>query len=208
MLSTAQPFALYMICVISPLILQGIINLLTLRSWWDLHTSYLGRMLHIPRCRICNNAYTVTLGLALTGAVTETVKLAVGRPRPGNFPSWKCFRNFGGWRMILDLIDRCKPQSGAVDAYIGLSNSSICTETDWHILNDGWKSFPSGHSSCEFTKMLFGDLHRLASISILCRVRVLVFLSCRENSFVWSKRSSGKHEHNRSEITSSHSYHG
>lgn len=72
---------------------------------------------------------TVTLAVALTGAVTTILKLTAGRPRP-------------------DLIARCLPRSGSQNAAVfGLVDQSICTQTDFNILNDGWKSFASGHSS-------------------------------------------------------------
>ncbi|KAG6821059.1 hypothetical protein H0H93_007218 [Arthromyces matolae] len=46
-----------------------VINLLTIRSWWDFHNSTLG----------------LILGLAITGAITQFTKITVGRPRPVSF---------------------------------------------------------------------------------------------------------------------------
>jgi diacylglycerol diphosphate phosphatase/phosphatidate phosphatase len=70
----------------------------------------------------------------LTCFITDAVKNAVGRPRP-------------------DLIDRCKPAGGtAKDVLVTIS---VCTETDHHILHDGWRSFPSGHSSFAFSGLGF-----------------------------------------------------
>lgn len=66
------------------------------------------------------------LSLSLTSMLTEILKITVGRPRP-------------------DFIDRCQPIEGSVDPIYGLSNLDICTRTD--LLKDGFKSFPSGHSS-------------------------------------------------------------
>ncbi|QRW14806.1 oligosaccharyl transferase subunit OST3/OST6 family protein [Ceratobasidium sp. AG-Ba] len=60
------PFALYMIALVAPAVLMPIVNLLTVRSWWDWHNSWLGLL----------------LGLATTGSLTQVVKVTVGRPRP------------------------------------------------------------------------------------------------------------------------------
>jgi diacylglycerol diphosphate phosphatase/phosphatidate phosphatase len=79
--------------------------------------------------------YSLTrYSIFLTCFITDAVKNAVGRPRP-------------------DLIDRCKPASGtAKDVLVTIS---VCTETDHHILHDGWRSFPSGHSSFAFSGLGF-----------------------------------------------------
>ncbi|KAI6007904.1 phosphatidic acid phosphatase type 2/haloperoxidase, partial [Pisolithus marmoratus] len=91
-----------------------------------------------------------TLGLLLsytiTGSITQIVKVTVGRPRP-------------------DVISRCQPIPGSVDPAYGLSTVDICTQTVKYILDDGWRSFPSGHSSSSFaglgflTFYLAGKLH-------------------------------------------------
>ncbi|KAH8107123.1 PAP2-domain-containing protein [Cristinia sonorae] len=123
-------WALYIICSLTPAVLEAAVNYLTVRSWWDLHNSLLGLL----------------LGLSLTGAITQVVKLTVGRPRP-------------------DIIARCIPFPGAVDPPLGLSNYTICTRGPGHILDDGWRSFPSGHSSLSFAGLGFlsfylaGKLH-------------------------------------------------
>lgn len=122
--------ALYMICFVAPLVIQPLINLLTIRSWWDLHNGTLG----------------LILGLALTGAVTQFTKITVGRPRP-------------------DIIARCLPPQNATDPIFGLSTDAICTNTDVAIMRDGFRSFPSGHSSLSFAGLGFlsfylaGKLH-------------------------------------------------
>ncbi|CDO69531.1 hypothetical protein BN946_scf184785.g36 [Trametes cinnabarina] len=100
------PVALYMLCGVAPLVLQAVINVLTVRSWWDLHVSLLGH-----------------------------------------------------------LIARCIPKAGAADPPLGLSTVAVCTQTAKHILRDGWRSFPSGHSSLSFAGLGFlsfylaGKLH-------------------------------------------------
>jgi len=122
--------ALYMIAVVSPLVIMTFVNVVTVRSWWDFHNATLGAI----------------LGLSLTGAVTQVVKLTVGRPRP-------------------DVLDRCQPPAGLSDPPYQLSNSTICTQTNIAILRDGFRSFPSGHSSLSFAGLGFlafylaGKLH-------------------------------------------------
>jgi len=121
---------LFVIAFGAPVVLLPIINLLTVRTFWDLHNSYLG----------------LILSLSVTGVITQFTKLTVGRPRP-------------------DLLARCMPPPGSVDPKYGLTTVSICTQTDMSILNDGFRSFPSGHSSLSFAGQGFlafylaGKLH-------------------------------------------------
>jgi diacylglycerol diphosphate phosphatase/phosphatidate phosphatase len=82
----------------------------------------------------------------LTTLVTDIIKNAVGRPRP-------------------DLLARCKPAQGTpVDVLVDVN---VCTQTSRHLLQDGWRSFPSGHSSFSFSGLGFigfliaGQLHVL-----------------------------------------------
>jgi len=108
------------IALLVPLALMPLINLITIRSFWDLHNSSLG----------------LILGLSITGAFTQVVKISVGRPRP-------------------DIIDRCQPPVGLVDPPFSLTSSAVCTQTDVAILRDGFRSFFSGHSSLSFAGLGF-----------------------------------------------------
>lgn len=69
------------------------------------------------------------VALILTSFLTDVIKNAVGRPRP-------------------DLLSRCKPSRGTKDNV--LVAWTVCTESNEHILQEGWRSFPSGHSSFSF----------------------------------------------------------
>ncbi|WFD35906.1 hypothetical protein MCUN1_002775 [Malassezia cuniculi] len=90
------------------------------------------------------------LGLAITyclnGTITNIIKLCAGRPRP-------------------DLLDRCKPNIGMVNVtqnayHSTLVTDSICTvPLDSSTLSDGFKSFPSGHSSSTFAGMVYLGLY-------------------------------------------------
>lgn len=72
----------------------------------------------------------LVIALMLTSFLTDVIKNAVGRPRP-------------------DLISRCKPSRGTADNV--LVAWTVCTESNQHILQEGWRSFPSGHSSFSFS---------------------------------------------------------
>ncbi|KAH6958680.1 phosphatidic acid phosphatase type 2/haloperoxidase [Fusarium avenaceum] len=84
------------------------------------------------------------ISIVLTSFITDIIKNAVGRPRP-------------------DLLDRCKPDIGTKANT--LVTIDVCTAEDGHILQEGWRSFPSGHSSFSFAGLGFlslflaGQLH-------------------------------------------------
>ncbi|KAL5529697.1 hypothetical protein ACEPAG_5682 [Sanghuangporus baumii] len=83
-----------------------------------------------------NSSLGLLLGLTLTGAITQFTKVTVGRPRP-------------------DVISRCQPPPGIENPEYGLVTVGICTQTDVHIIRDGFRSFPSGHSSLSFAGLGF-----------------------------------------------------
>ncbi|KAB5593260.1 diacylglycerol pyrophosphate phosphatase 1 [Ceratobasidium theobromae] len=112
---------LCVICFGAPVVIMPIVNVLTVRSWWDWHNSMLGRMYSIG---------PVTPLMFLQSYWASQLPVTVGRPRP-------------------DAIARCKPIDGAQDhAVYGLVTTAICTEADAYMMKDGWRSFFSGHSSC------------------------------------------------------------
>ncbi|KAK5452279.1 hypothetical protein LTS15_007345 [Exophiala xenobiotica] len=110
-----------------------------------------------------HKAHVTILGLFisvfLTSLLTDIVKNAVGRPRP-------------------DLIARCKPKPGTPEHE--LVTISVCTETDHHTLHDGWRSFPSGHSSWAFSGLgylalfLAGQLHIFRPHADLAKVLIVL----------------------------------
>lgn len=81
------------------------------------------------------------LGLATTfafnGFITNFLKLLIGRPRP-------------------DLLARCLPAPGTpMHEYVSIA---VCTSTNVKVLEDGFKSAPSGHTSASFAAFLFLSL--------------------------------------------------
>lgn len=83
--------------------------------------------------RSVHKTHVVLLGLCLslltTSFLTDIFKNAIGRPRP-------------------DLIARCKPDPST--PHNTLVTIDVCTQADGHLLQDGWRSYPSGHSSFAF----------------------------------------------------------
>ncbi|KAJ6095579.1 hypothetical protein N7486_006325 [Penicillium sp. IBT 16267x] len=79
------------------------------------------------------------LSQALAFLITQVLKNACGKPRP-------------------DLIDRCQPRDGSQDMLpYGLSNSTICTG-EASLIKDGFRSWPSGHSSSSFAGLFYTSL--------------------------------------------------
>ncbi|KAL1964605.1 hypothetical protein VTN77DRAFT_6779 [Rasamsonia byssochlamydoides] len=88
------------------------------------------------------------LSQALAFVITQVLKNACGKPRP-------------------DLIDRCQPRPGSHDHPVyGLSNSTICTG-DPKILKDGFRSWPSGHSSSSFAGLFYLSLYLCGKMHVL-----------------------------------------
>ena len=110
-----------------------------------------------PWARMNTAALGLLLTLSLTGALTNLLKSWVGRPRP-------------------DLLDRCKPHTVPVlDPHVYHSeyvDDSICTvPRHSFVLDDGFRSFPSGHSSSSFAGLVYLALCiRAALISVVHRV--------------------------------------
>lgn len=72
-------------------------------------------------------------------------QITVGRPRP-------------------DLFSRCQlPPDLTSNPVHGLTSWTVCTRTD--MLQEGFRSFPSGHSSFAWTGMWYLELYLMASES-------------------------------------------
>ncbi|THZ09085.1 acid phosphatase/Vanadium-dependent haloperoxidase [Aureobasidium pullulans] len=104
------------------------------------------------------------MGLALSYAlalfVTQGIKNLLGKPRP-------------------DLLARCQPDLTDIAAHVvggygqdisqrwTLVSSSICTQTDKKRLDEGFRSFLSGHSSMSWTGLLYLSLWLASKFNML-----------------------------------------
>ncbi|KAI9766629.1 MAG: hypothetical protein M1840_006440 [Geoglossum simile] len=96
-------------------------------------------------CGILGLFLSVAAAITITGAL----KNATGKPRP-------------------DVIARCKPKEGSADPPVfGLVTSGICTQQNHAILKDGFRSFPSGHSSTAFAGLFYLSLYLAAKLHVL-----------------------------------------
>jgi membrane-associated phospholipid phosphatase len=112
------------------------------RKLWEWHTGWLG------------------LGLSLGSAflITDGMKNLFGRPRP-------------------DLLARCFPDvlnaakyavGGFPNAQEGYSlvSATICQQSDKSLLNDGFRSFPSGHASFSAAGLIYLSLFLASKLAI------------------------------------------
>lgn len=101
----------------------------------------------------------LALSLAMAFMVTQGMKLLFGKPRP-------------------DFLSRCQPDLSRISEFtvnpIGddfnsnwvLVTSGICTNENDDILQDGFKSFPSGHSSFSWAGLLYLTLFLASKFAV------------------------------------------
>jgi diacylglycerol diphosphate phosphatase/phosphatidate phosphatase len=90
--------------------------------------------------------------LLVTSFITDTVKNTVGRPRP-------------------DLLARCIPREGT--PLHELVDWDVCTQTNRPHLEDGFRSFPSGHSAWSWAGLGYLTLFLCGQLGALKRHRGL-----------------------------------
>ncbi|KAF2501357.1 PAP2-domain-containing protein, partial [Lophium mytilinum] len=95
-------------------------------------------------CGILGLALAVGASFVIVGAL----KNAIGKPRP-------------------DLIARCMPKTQTDPPGLKLSDHSICTNKDNAVLKDGFRSFPSGHSSTAFAGLFYLSIYLVGKMHVL-----------------------------------------
>ncbi|KAK3330318.1 PAP2-domain-containing protein [Apodospora peruviana] len=153
------PLWLLVCCsVLAPIVIVAIISLIFVpgatvprgtpksliwrRKLWELHVGWLGLALSIV------SAWLITNGM----------KNLFGKPRP-------------------DLLSRCQPDIANLSQYIvgGFANTSsngqlvsaeICKNTDRDKLDDGFRSYPSGHSSSSAAGLIYLSLFIASKFAI------------------------------------------
>ncbi|KAI9679030.1 MAG: hypothetical protein M1829_001700 [Trizodia sp. TS-e1964] len=156
---TISTVVLFLISVLTPIIIILVVCLLLVpgpsgagprrnalawrRKLWELNTGLLGLILS------CAAAFLITNGM----------KNLFGKPRP-------------------DLISRCEPDVDNIAKYvvggfgnriiegIQLVSADICQSKDGSLVNDGFRSFPSGHSSLSFAGLTYLTLFLCSKFAI------------------------------------------
>ncbi|GKZ23933.1 hypothetical protein AbraIFM66951_009130 [Aspergillus brasiliensis] len=148
--SIQYPFAVVeRVSVVWSIIYAGVIPFVALLAWAVVFRPY-------PH-KVQVTILGFLIALMLTSLITDIIKNAAGRPRP-------------------DLISRCLPRKGTPQDM--LVSWTVCTQTNEHILQEGWRSFPSGHSSFSFgglgymSLFLSGQMHVFRPRTDLCRCLV------------------------------------
>ncbi|KAB5536643.1 PAP2 superfamily-domain-containing protein [Coniochaeta sp. 2T2.1] len=117
-------------------------SLIWKRKLWELHTGLLG----------------LALSLVAAWFITNGMKNLFGKPRP-------------------DLLSRCQPDIANLATYVvgGIANISsngqlvsaaICTNTDKYVMDDGFRSYPSGHSSSSAAGLIYLSLFIASKFAI------------------------------------------
>ncbi|KAK3941860.1 PAP2-domain-containing protein [Diplogelasinospora grovesii] len=155
---TVPTWLLVMCSTVAPIVIVAIISLIFVpgstvprgtpkslvwkRKLWELHAGWLG----------------LALSLVAAWFITNGMKNLFGKPRP-------------------DLISRCQPDLANLSKYIvgGIANSSsngqlvsgdICKNPDKYILDDGFRSYPSGHSSSSAAGLIYLSLFIASKFAI------------------------------------------
>jgi membrane-associated phospholipid phosphatase len=140
-------FVTFLVCLIfvpGPTAARGTPrSLVWRRKFWEWNTAGMG----------------LALSLATSFMITQGMKLLFGKPRP-------------------DLLSRCQPDLNRIsdftvnpiakdyNQYWVLVTSAICQNTDQDILQDGFKSFPSGHASFSWAGLLYLTLFLASKFSV------------------------------------------
>ncbi|KAL2199704.1 PAP2 superfamily-domain-containing protein [Corynascus similis CBS 632.67] len=118
-------------------------SLIWKRKLWELHTGLLG----------------LALSIVAAWFITNGMKNLFGKPRP-------------------DLLSRCEPDLANLQKYIiggleGLATTAgqlvrpdICKNPDKHKLDDGFRSYPSGHSSSSAAGLIYFSLFIASKFAI------------------------------------------
>ena len=117
-------------------------SLIWKRKLWELHMGWLG----------------LALSLMCAWIITQGMKNLFGKPRPDLLS--RCQPDFGNWTQYLVGFHIPIPEgANFTEGYTGqLVSAAICKNPDHGLLDDGFRSYPSGHSSSAAAGLIYTSL--------------------------------------------------
>lgn len=166
-LDISQPFVheqisgwmLVVIAFVAPAVIIAIITLLFVPGAEIRKTLNRSQAMRLKLWELEKGLAGLCLSVAVAFFITQGMKNMFGKPRP-------------------NFLARCEPDlSNIAEHIVGgwgqdismrwtLVDSGICSQTDAEILNDGFRSFPSGHSSWSWSGLLYLTLYFCSKFSI------------------------------------------
>jgi diacylglycerol diphosphate phosphatase / phosphatidate phosphatase len=136
-------------------------NFITFALFSRAATNQVLRLLFWPLQWHWSSQAGILFSVLITGVLTDAIKDAVGRPRPNFF--WRCFpdgkavylglpRVFFSPLLIAHLLTAPLQQLlwyMHVKVFDKITTEVICHHGVPSVVKEGFKSFPSGHTSCE-----------------------------------------------------------
>lgn len=150
---------LVLVSIVAPAIIILLVVALFVPGSGIRQTSSRGQILRLKLWEFEKGWAGLALAVATAFFITQGSKNLFGKPRP-------------------DLLARCQPDLSNIAAHVvgglgqdisarwTLVSSSICTNGDTRVVNDGFRSFPSGHSSFSWSGLLYLTLFICSKFSI------------------------------------------
>lgn len=150
---------LVLVALVAPAVLIALVVLALVPGRRFSRTANRAQIIRIKLWELEKGLAGLCLSCAVAFFVTQGMKNIFGKPRP-------------------DLLARCEPDLDNIAQYVvggygqdisarwTMVTSAICKQTDKAILDDGFRSFPSGHSSFSFSGLLYLSLFLCSKFAI------------------------------------------
>ncbi|KAK5164974.1 uncharacterized protein LTR77_009639 [Saxophila tyrrhenica] len=150
---------LIFICGMAPAIIIALISLLLVPGPRHCRSLNRSQIIRLKFWEFERGWAGFCLSLAIGFFITQSMKNVFGKPRP-------------------NLLERCQPDLDNIASHrVGgwgedisarwtLVSASICTNNNRRVLDDGFRSFPSGHSSFSWSAMLYLSLFLCSKFAI------------------------------------------
>ena len=147
------------IVAIAPTVIIGVVVLIFVPGPAFVRANNKSQIFRLKLWELERGVAGLAMSIALTFFIVQGMKNLFGKPRP-------------------NLLARCQPDLDNIASHVvggfgkdisarwTLVTDSICTQTDRVILDDGFRSFPSGHSSFSWAGLLYLTLFLCSKFAI------------------------------------------